>query len=118
MKSRKTMYELVLNEACRRPPIKLRDGRIGYGMYRADVKKLFVKEGFKPRRMDVWLAEWGGSEMIISGETSAGSIAYLIKNLVSESAESLKEDIEKYGFQESKEDPETLDAKKYNTVVV
>jgi len=117
MKSRKTMYEMILAEALRRPPIKLRDGRIGYGLYRDDVKKLFTGEGFKPKCVDNWLSEWRGNNMILSGESPAGSLAYLFPNLITTVRESLDTDIERFGFQESKNNPENLDAKEYNEVV-
>lgn len=59
MKSSKTMHDIALNAALRRPPV-IKDQMIGYALSADDLNRLFFEHKFSGRTQtrDRYIAEW------------------------------------------------------------
>jgi len=77
------MYEISFSEAVKKYPIRLEDGTRGHGLYIKDLRKIFVKQGFKPKRADSWIKEWIEVGMMIEKEDENGFTAYMFPTLMS-----------------------------------
>ena len=58
---------MLLCKSLQVPPITFKTGKKGHGLTENEVKKIFLKEGFKPRRGVLWVTEWVNAGMINQG---------------------------------------------------